>query len=51
VSNVIGEIGKGYLYAISILNEGRIGIGSQVMAQTVDDLFSTLYQYGKCTSY
>ncbi|KAJ3308866.1 hypothetical protein HDV04_000746 [Boothiomyces sp. JEL0838] len=26
--NVLGEIGKGYKYAIGILNEGRIGIGA-----------------------
>ncbi|KAJ2988401.1 hypothetical protein HDV02_005602, partial [Globomyces sp. JEL0801] len=29
--NVLGEIGKGYKYAISILNEGRIGIGAQMV--------------------
>lgn len=28
--NVLGEIGHGYKYAISMLNEGRIGIGAQV---------------------
>jgi hypothetical protein len=26
-ANVLGEVGKGYKYAIEILNEGRIGIG------------------------
>ncbi|KAK2166414.1 hypothetical protein LSH36_39g03006 [Paralvinella palmiformis] len=30
-SNVIGEVGKGYKYAISMLNEGRIGIASQLI--------------------
>jgi len=29
--NVMGEIGKGYKYAIEILNEGRIGIGAQMI--------------------
>jgi butyryl-CoA dehydrogenase/short/branched chain acyl-CoA dehydrogenase len=28
---VLGEVGKGYKYAIEILNEGRIGIGSQMI--------------------
>ncbi|KAK3710772.1 hypothetical protein QZH41_016757 [Actinostola sp. cb2023] len=31
VTSVIGEIGHGYLYAINMLNEGRIGIGSQMI--------------------
>ncbi|KAI9360388.1 acyl-CoA oxidase [Zopfochytrium polystomum] len=30
-SNVLGEIGKGYKYAIEILNEGRIGIAAQML--------------------
>lgn len=30
-NNVLGEIGKGYKYAIEILNEGRIGIGAQMI--------------------
>ena len=30
-ANVIGEIGKGYKIAIETLNEGRIGIGAQMM--------------------
>ncbi len=30
-SNVIGEIGKGYKIAIETLNEGRIGIASQML--------------------
>eukprot|EP00514_Thraustochytrium_sp_LLF1b_P003375 CAMPEP_0184521734 /NCGR_PEP_ID=MMETSP0198_2-20121128/7863_1 /TAXON_ID=1112570 /ORGANISM="Thraustochytrium sp., Strain LLF1b" /LENGTH=409 /DNA_ID=CAMNT_0026912427 /DNA_START=84 /DNA_END=1314 /DNA_ORIENTATION=- len=29
--NVLGEIGQGYKYAIEILNEGRIGIGAQMV--------------------
>ncbi|KAF9165144.1 hypothetical protein BGX20_000704 [Mortierella sp. AD010] len=30
-SNVLGEVGKGYKYAIEILNEGRIGIAAQMV--------------------
>ena len=30
-NNVLGEIGKGYKIAIETLNEGRIGIGSQMV--------------------
>ncbi|MGH1365508.1 MAG: acyl-CoA dehydrogenase [Calditrichia bacterium] len=29
--NVIGEVGKGYKFAIETLNEGRIGIGAQML--------------------
>src|SRR5690606_39019812 len=29
LSNVMGEVGKGYKIAIEILNEGRIGIAAQ----------------------
>lgn len=29
--NVLGEVGQGYRYAIQILNEGRIGIGGQMV--------------------
>ncbi|KAJ3006165.1 hypothetical protein HKX48_000264 [Thoreauomyces humboldtii] len=29
--NILGEIGKGYKYAIEILNEGRIGIAAQML--------------------
>jgi alkylation response protein AidB-like acyl-CoA dehydrogenase len=28
--NLLGKEGEGYKYAISMLNEGRIGIGAQV---------------------
>ncbi len=31
VANVVGEIGKGYKVAIETLNEGRIGIGAQIL--------------------
>lgn len=39
-ANVLGEVGKGYKYAIEILNEGRIGIAAQMigLAQGVFDL-------------
>ncbi len=30
-NNVLGEVGKGYKYAIETLNEGRIGIGAQML--------------------
>ncbi|KAJ3641770.1 hypothetical protein Zmor_028249 [Zophobas morio] len=30
-SNILGEFGKGYKYAIEFLNEGRIGIGAQMI--------------------
>ena len=30
-SAVLGEVGKGYKYAIEILNEGRVGIGAQMV--------------------
>ncbi|KAI8391215.1 acyl-CoA dehydrogenase/oxidase [Radiomyces spectabilis] len=38
--NVLGEVGKGYKYAIEILNEGRIGIAAQMLglAQGAFDL-------------
>src|SRR5258708_20361905 len=29
--NVLGEVGKGYKIAIETLNEGRIGIGAQIL--------------------
>ncbi|CAF0864612.1 unnamed protein product [Brachionus calyciflorus] len=29
--NILGKVGHGYKYAISILNEGRIGIGAQMI--------------------
>lgn len=51
--NVLGEIGKGYKYAIEILNEGRIGIASQMVgiAQgAFDNTLPYLYerkQFGK----
>ncbi|KAI8884064.1 acyl-CoA dehydrogenase NM domain-like protein [Backusella circina FSU 941] len=38
--NILGEVGKGYKYAIEILNEGRIGIAAQMtgLAQGAYDI-------------
>lgn len=30
-SNILGQRGQGYKYAIGMLNEGRIGIGAQMV--------------------
>lgn len=30
-SNILGQLGQGYKYSIDILNEGRIGIGAQMV--------------------
>lgn len=52
-SGVLGEVGHGYKYAIEILNEGRIGIGAQMvgLAQGALDLtlpyLHTRKQFGK----
>jgi alkylation response protein AidB-like acyl-CoA dehydrogenase len=54
--NVIGEIGKGYKIAIETLNEGRIGIGAQMLgiAQGAYDAtvqyIKTREQFGKSIS-
>jgi len=40
-SNVIGEVGKGYKVAIETLNEGRIGIGAQMLGLAVGALEHT----------
>jgi butyryl-CoA dehydrogenase/short/branched chain acyl-CoA dehydrogenase len=50
---VLGEVGKGYKYAIEILNEGRIGIGAQMVGVAGAAIeFATRYtqersQFGK----
>ena len=36
-SQVLGEVGKGYKYAIETLNIGRIGIGAQVSCAVMND--------------
>lgn len=41
-SNILGEVGKGYQYAINILNEGRIGIGAQMVGLAQGALEQTL---------
>lgn len=51
--NVIGEIGKGYKIAIETLNEGRIGIGAQMLGiaqgayDATLDYVKTREQFGK----
>lgn len=52
--NIIGEIGKGYKIAIGALNEGRIGIGAQMVgiAQGAMDIVMPYIfqrkQFGQC---
>ena len=41
-SNVLGEIGKGYKVAIETLNEGRIGIGAQMIGLAKGALDATI---------
>jgi len=41
-SSVLGEVGKGYRYAIEILNEGRVGIGAQMVGLAQGALDRTL---------
>ncbi|KAI6209285.1 Acyl-CoA dehydrogenase and Acyl-CoA oxidase dehydrogenase domain containing protein [Aphelenchoides besseyi] len=43
-SAVLGEVGKGYKYAIECLNSGRIGIGSQ-MVGLAQGCFDTIIPY------
>jgi alkylation response protein AidB-like acyl-CoA dehydrogenase len=53
-SNVVGEVGKGYKIAIEILNEGRIGIGAQMLGIAEGAYEATLpylfqrKQFGAC---
>jgi alkylation response protein AidB-like acyl-CoA dehydrogenase len=52
-ANVLGEVGKGYKVAIETLNEGRIGIGAQMVGLAQGALDATLHyvkerkQFGK----
>lgn len=46
VGNVIGEVGKGYKIAIETLNEGRIGIGAQMLG-IAQGAFDATLQYVK----
>jgi alkylation response protein AidB-like acyl-CoA dehydrogenase len=41
-SNVLGEVGKGYKSAIETLNEGRIGIGAQMIGLAAGALEHTI---------
>jgi alkylation response protein AidB-like acyl-CoA dehydrogenase len=41
-ANVVGEVGKGYKIAIETLNEGRIGIGAQMLGLAQGALDHTL---------
>lgn len=41
-ANVLGEVGKGYKIAIETLNEGRIGIGAQMLGIATGAYESTL---------
>lgn len=34
-TNVLGEVGRGYKYAIDTLNEGRIGIAAQMIGKFI----------------
>ncbi|MEC9281352.1 MAG: acyl-CoA dehydrogenase [Bdellovibrionota bacterium] len=54
--NVIGEVGKGYKIAIETLNEGRIGIGAQMIGvaagayEATLEYIKTREQFGKALS-
>ena len=43
-ANVLGDVGKGYKVAIETLNEGRIGIGAQMVGIAQGALDATLVQ-------
>ena len=45
-ANVLGEVGKGYKVSIETLNEGRIGIGAQMIGVASGALAAAI-QYGK----
>lgn len=55
-ANVLGEVGKGYKVAIETLNEGRIGIGAQMVGlaqgalDAALDYSKTREQFGKSIS-
>ena len=55
-SNVLGEVGKGYKAAIETLNEGRIGIGAQMVGLAQGALDHAIHytsqrkQFGKAIS-
>ena len=41
-SNILGEFGKGYKYAAGFLNEGRVGIGAQMIGIAQGALDATI---------
>src|SRR5207253_5423077 len=45
-ANVLGEVGKGYKVAIETLNEGRIGIGAQMIGLAQGALDHTIKYVG-----
>ncbi|MCC6558205.1 MAG: acyl-CoA dehydrogenase family protein [Polyangiaceae bacterium] len=45
--NVLGEVGKGYKIAIETLNEGRIGIGAQMLGLSVGALEHAMRYMGE----
>jgi alkylation response protein AidB-like acyl-CoA dehydrogenase len=55
-ANVLGEVGKGYKVAIETLNEGRIGIGAQMVGLAQGALDATIHytkerqQFGKAVA-
>lgn len=55
-ANVLGEVGKGYKIAIETLNEGRIGIGAQMIGigsgayEAAKNYVQTREQFGKSIS-
>lgn len=55
-ANVLGEVGKGYKIAIETLNEGRIGIGAQMLGisqgayEATRSYLQTREQFGKSLS-
>lgn len=56
-ANVLGEIGKGYKIAIETLNEGRIGIGAQMVGiaqgayEATLNYIKTREQFGKAIAH
>jgi alkylation response protein AidB-like acyl-CoA dehydrogenase len=54
--NILGEVGKGYKIAIETLNEGRIGIGAQMVGiaqgayEATKNYIKTREQFGKSIS-
>ncbi len=47
LENVLGEVGKGYKVAIETLNEGRIGIGAQMIGLAQGALDATIQYVGE----